>query len=921
MLHRAFSRLVDGARALLGRFSTLLWLALFVGLLVLLFIRERGQITRSVDVLRGAHLVWVLAVVALALVEAWLIGLIFRSLLGRLGHRVGAVDLSVLHLQRRALGTLSPVGGGPGLFVFLRALARRGVTAEDTILASAVSTAVGHASYGAVLVPVMILLAVEHRLSGVVLLAVGALIAAYTALAVAVMAWLRGTRLPSWLPGGVRDRILSFVARLRGHGLGLADLGRPFVYSLAVDLANVAMLYAALRAVGERPSPTAAFVGYSIGLLFSLAAPVFHGVGVVEAGMTLTLTRFGVPASAALAATLLYRVGELWLPVALGLSLQARDQPELRRASLHVPAFVTGFTGLLTSLSVLAPSLPDEVNRVGRYARLAPADASRTFVLVAGFLLLFLAYGLLRRRRVAWVAAIVLLIALVPAHLGKRHDQALAAVAAVNVGLLLLHRRQFRVRSDVPTLRRALIRLGFAGLFVFSYGTLGFWLLSRRDFGRIFTFPEAARRTLRIMLTFSESGLIPRTRYADWFLDSFAVVGVVAVALSAFSLLQPVVWRRRTLPSERARARALIARYGDSSLDHFKGAEDKLFCFAESGRAVVSFGMARSTAVVLGDPVAADQAAFQAVLAEFLDFCDANGWRAAFHQVPPDHLADYRAAGLRAIKIGEEAIVDLTTFSLQGHAMKGLRAAVNRLGREGFRAVFYAPPLAEETLHRLREVSDDWLNIPGRRERGFSLGWFDEDAVRATPVMTIEDAAGGVAAFANMIPDGVEGEATIDLMRRRRDVPNGVMDLLQVRLCEQFRAEGYRRYSLGLSPLAEVGAEPGSPAVERALRLLYEHFDRFFSYQGMRAYKAKFAPIWEPRYFVYRSDASLPLVALALVQVTERAPVARHERRRLVPWRPVGPRRVGARRPRGPDDPTPTGIDAQGSHAPLRQGA
>lgn len=915
MPHRIRSRLIARARAPLGRFSVLVWLAVFVALLVLLFVRERGQITRSADVLRQARLAWVLAVAALALIEAAFNGLTYRSLLARLGHRIGAVRLTSLHLERRALGTLSPVGGGPGIYLFLRALARRGVAAEDTILASAITGAVGHASNGAVLAPALVVLALEHRLSGLALLAAGGLVAVYAVLVAAVMFWLRGMRLPAWLPSRLRDRILAFVARVRGHDLRPRDLAWPFVYSLGGDLANVAMLYASLRAVGERPAPGVALAGYAIGLLFSLVAPIFHGIGVVEAGTALTLTRFGVPGSAALAATVLYRVGELWFPVALGLSLQARDQPELRRASLHVPAFVTGATGLLTVLSVLAPSLPDEINRVGHYAPLSWSDASRTFVLVAGFLLMFLAYGLLRRRRIAWLAALVLLLALIPAHVTKHHDQALAVVAAVNAALLLLHRRQFHVRNDIPTLRRALTGLGMTFLFVLGYGTLGFWLLGRRDFGTNFTLAGAVRRTLRITTTLSEAGLTPRTRYADWYLDSFAVVGIVAIAVSAISFMRPVVWRRRTLPTERERARSLIARYGDASLDHFKGAEDKVFFFAESGRAVVCFGIAHSTAVVLGDPVAADAEAFRSVLAEFLDFCDANGWQAALHQAPPLHLDDYRAAGLHAIKIGEEAVVDLTSFSLQGHAMKGPRSAVNRLEREGFRAVAYSPPLAAGTVARLREVSDDWLSIPGRRERGFSLGWFDEDAIRATPVVTIEDATGRVVAFANVIPDGVKGEATIDLMRRRRDAPNGVIDLLQVRLCERFRAAGYRRYSLGFSPLAEVGAESGSPAIERSLRLVYEHFDRLFSHQGMRAYKAKFAPIWEPRYFVYRSDATLPIASLAMVRLSERAPGAHHDRRRPFPWRsalPFGGHRDAFR-------PTQQAIEQRKRRAPRRK--
>jgi phosphatidylglycerol lysyltransferase len=148
---------------------------------------------------------------------------------------------------------------------------------------------------------------------------------------------------------------------------------------------------------------------------------------------------------------------------------------------------------------------------------------------------------------------------------------------------------------------------------------------------------------------------------------------------------------------------------------------------------------------------------------------------------------------LQALKIGEEAVVDLTAFNLSGKAMRHLRATVNRFEREGYRAVSYAAPLDDTLLTRLREVSDEWLTIEGRRERGFTLGHFSDAYLRATPVMTVEDAAGRVAAFANLVPDGATGEATSDLMRRRVE-PSGAMDVLYVRLFEQLRAAGYTRF-------------------------------------------------------------------------------------------------------------------------------
>jgi phosphatidylglycerol lysyltransferase len=272
---------------------------------------------------------------------------------------------------------------------------------------------------------------------------------------------------------------------------------------------------------------------------------------------------------------------------------------------------------------------------------------------------------------------------------------------------------------------------------------------------------------------------------------------------------------------------------------------------------------------VLGDPVAPNDAAFRDVLISFLDFCDANAWQVAFHQVGPEQLHAYRAAGLSALKLGEEAVVDLSGWSLSGNSMKGFRSAINRVEREGFGVTVHQPPLSDSVLASLRAVSDAWLSIPGRRERSFTLGRWDDDYVRRCPVLTLESSAGEIVAFINVIADGKPGEGTFDLMRHTPDAPNGSMDVLFVKLAETFRAENLQSFSLGMVPFYDVGSNPDDPLLERGIRLLIDRMERFFSYRGLSAYKDKFHPRWEPRYLIYPSTVVLPQVALAIVRLTE----------------------------------------------------
>jgi phosphatidylglycerol lysyltransferase len=178
------------------------------------------------------------------------------------------------------------------------------------------------------------------------------------------------------------------------------------------------------------------------------------------------------------------------------------------------------------------------------------------------------------------------------------------------------------------------------------------------------------------------------------------------------------------------------------------------------------------------------------------------------------------------------------------------------------------PPIADSVLDELTTVFREWLRIPGRRERTFTLGSFDRDYIRKTPIMMVTDAGNRVAAFANIIPSFHAGEATIDLMRRRADVPNGVMDYLFIQLFLYSKEQGFNRFSLGLSPMSGFGELEAASPEERALHAVAQRLNFVFSYRGIKAYKAKFASFWEPRYVYYSHLLGLPKLAYALGRIS-----------------------------------------------------
>ncbi len=850
----------------------LFWAVLLVTLFAVFLLRERSEVVKIFHVLRNANPLWLVAALALGILIQALMGVVMNPILRRLGKAVSHAVLFRVQLQRHVISTLIPLGGPASTYALVRALNQQDVSTDNALYASLLNGILGYISFLIFLIPILAYLIIGGGATSLIVYSAAALgVVVFAMVGALVVAHRAPGKIPA-IERHIPRRITGFIESARAHQIGVSDLALPLVIHLVIDLIGVVMLYACLEAVRQEPSIRDVLAGYAVGTLFLLVTPFFQGLGAVELSMTVVLRGFGIPSGAALAAVLLYRVAEVWGPLLLGLSIQASDIKEVRRTSAHIPAIITGITGLLTVLAAISHPFPRRFDRLQQYSLIGPHEFSRTFTVVAGFFLIFLSWSLWRRKRMAWIAALVILVVSSVGPLVKGHDHVLLVLSMTNVLLLLLHRGHFRVRSDVPTMRQGVIRFGLSLLFALVYGTVGFFLIDERAFGTDFGVRQAIGETLRLFFSLGTRSATPRTGYGNWFVDSLTLVGIVSLAYATFSLVRPVVWRRRTLPSDRREAASLIDQWGDSALDFFKTWDDKVFFFSSNRQGVVAFGQARSSAIVLGDPVATSPEEFERVLGEFLDYCDANDWGVAFHQVPATRLEQYAAAGLSAIKIGEEAVIDVTSFTLQGRPMKALRSSINRLEREEYRAVYMSPPLTDEDLDRLRLVSDEWLGLSGRRERGFTLGRFADDYVRSHPVMAIEDSEGNLLAFANIIPDWAKGEATIDLMRRRVELPNGIMDLLQVRLIEHFRDAGFEGYSLGMAPFYNVGEQPGAPVIERAIRLLYDHVSRVFSYKGLHNYKAKFLPKWEPRYLVYSSETSLPAIILALIQLTERPP-------------------------------------------------
>ncbi len=531
---------------------------------------------------------------------------------------------------------------------------------------------------------------------------------------------------------------------------------------------------------------------------------------------------------------------------------------------VRIVSLLTILMGIINVSSALTPALRERILVLENLLPLEVRTGSRFTSIIAGFALILLADGLWRRKRASWILTLLALIVSIIAHISKGLDYEEASLALGLVILLLVLRNQFKAHSDRPSIKKGVIVLLFSFLFTLVYGTVGFFLLDKH-FNVHFSLLDAVRQTFVMFTSFYNPGLEPITQHGRFFAFSIYLVGLVTVGYSLLMLIRPVLVREPATPSERKKASEIVQKYGKTALARPALFEDKSYFFSPNG-SVIAYGARGRGAMALGDPIGPEDDTQNAIRL-FTEYCDRNDWKPSFISVLPDHLSDYREVGFDVVMLGNEAIVVLKDFTLEGSRSKNIRNEVNRISRLGYTAVVHTPPLENNLLHQLHLISDAWLTMQHGGEMHFSDGWFTDDYIRNCPVATVQDPDGNPIAFANLLSEYTGNEMTLDLMRRYPRVERGTMELLFVTMLNWAKDQGFETFSLGLSAIVGVGEKPEDPRVEKALHTIAEHISRFFNFKGLHTFKEKFSPSWEPRFLVFPGTADLPLVLTTMLRL------------------------------------------------------
>jgi phosphatidylglycerol lysyltransferase len=603
---------------------------------------------------------------------------------------------------------------------------------------------------------------------------------------------------------------------------------------------------------------------FDLALLFSVAftlgalSRIPGGLGAFELVVFSALHAL-VPPDRLLAGLLLYRGIYFLLPLVLAAASLAVF--ELRRpisrsvttareralvgARLLAPTFLSVITfgvGTMLIISGATPALDWRIAALQKVLPLWALEISHLLATLAGVFLLFVARGLYHRLDGAWWLAFVISLANVAFSLTKGLAFDETAALLILVFLLLATRRQFT--RPAAFLRQPFTVGWFAAIAVVIAAAIGILFFAfhdlsyRREIWWQFEFDAQASRAVRAVLAAS----------------------IFALALGLWQMVRPTPGRvRLPPPADLERARRIVeAQEHSAALLALMG--DKSLLFSGSGNSFLMYSKLGRSWVALFDPIG-PAAEWPEMVWQFVELADSHGGQAAFYQISPDTLYIYLDTGLRVMKVGEEACINLHQFDLRGSQRYGLRQAVRRAERAGVSFEIWDPGQVCGQLNTLKQISDTWLSSHHAGERRFSVASFEPRFVAAQSVILSRHLSRPLA-FVSFMTTRSRTEATVALMRAMPQAPPYLMEFMLTQLALFLREEGFSKLSLGMAPLAGLVRTPLSSKSHVLAGLLWKHGSAIYNFQGLRAFKNKFRPVWEPRY-VAASGSFGPFLTLA----------------------------------------------------------
>jgi lysyl-tRNA synthetase, class II len=538
-----------------------------------------------------------------------------------------------------------------------------------------------------------------------------------------------------------------------------------------------------------------------------------------------------------------------------------------------VAALLTFLIGISDVLAVFKPTWHERLHKVNAVVPGTLTVATRTSDVIIGLLLLLLARGLRRRKRRAWQAVIALLAFDIVIHfLHFPHFASVTVSVSSIVGIVLLAVLLFRHQDFYaigdPRSRRTALWV-FLGLVVMDFA-IGLGYLAVGPLAGNYSFIQRVQDVLYELVgvygPVIQWASDPRGDLYHWLTGALGGFTVIVTLYVFFRSARP---RAALAAADATKLRELLDRHGDrDSLGYFALRNDKSVIWSPSGKAAVCYRVVTGVMLAAGDPIG-DPEAWPGAITEFLSEAARHAWRPAVMGCSEQGAEVWcREGDLTALELGDEAIVNVTEFSLSGRPMRNVRQMVNRVAKNGYtaevRRVGDIPPLE---LNQIVKDADLWRGT--HTERGFSMALGrigapgDENCVLVTA-----NENGVLRAILHFVPWGTDG-LSLDLMRRDKTAQAGLNDFLIVEAIKGAPGLGVKRVSLNFAMFRaalERGERIGAGPVLKAWRGLLVFASRWFQIESLYKFNAKFAPVWEPRFFVYPGGRDAPRIAFAALE-------------------------------------------------------
>lgn len=661
--------------------------------------------------------------------------------------------------------------------------------------------------------------------------------------------------------------VFKFLKSTADQKTDIKDAVIIMIISALEWVTTIFLIYSTIRILGE-PVPAAKFLPiFVVAIVAAIVSMAPGGIGSFDITMILGLETLNVPSEKVLLAMFLYRVSYYIIPLLIGLLLYAQDYfknlnddvkdiimttlSKIAHIGLVLLVLLSGVSLLITEAT---PDLARKFFILNKVSSFSIVHIPQRISIVIGFLLIAMSRVMIYKSKGIYKLTLTLIIGAVVITLIRDPWYYRSAYLAIVAILLWVGKKQFYRESFVMRwgvfIQDIILLLSFQGLYIYTvYANLN---------GKIGKLPIANYKIQSIkhyglsLLGLSISGLI------------------IAIFLlwMIYKINKDNDFPRRHIDECEDDVKNIIDKFSGSPLIHYIYLKDKFVYINETKDVLLQYQISADKIVILGNPVGNKEKVLDTI-EKFYNLADLYGYSPVFCAIDKTMMPDLHETGYEFMKLGEDGLVDLKNFTLEGRKMKSVRNALSRVEKEAYTFEIIHPPFSDEMFDQLKEVSDEWLG--GRQEKGFYIGFFDKDYLNKQPIAIVRNSEYEIKGFSNLMPMYDNNKTlSIDLMRFSHDTCNGIMDFIFVNLFKWGKEQGYERFNMGMAPLSNVGRSKYSFLSEKIAAQIYSHGQNFYSFKGLKKFKEKYCDIWESKYMAYRKKTSLLTTALQIIIVAEK---------------------------------------------------